>query len=210
MILKPSFTPCRLSIHHSTTSQWPPYLGPTRRIALPSFSFWRCHLIPSDDNPISRDKADLETFGFALIIAKILSHYYSNNTEDKVLAAQYGISRQTIYNWTKGKRRPSIIVPATTRPAPNWRDVRILKMQLEREKRIRKILQCANAALNSSINARLNAMEGLYKEDPVKYNIHILCDAFGVTRRLFYGHIKYNKRDNAWFKTGHSHSSGGR
>ena len=132
---------------------------------------------------------------------KILSHYYSNNTEVKVLAAQYGISRQTIYNWTKGKRRPSIIVPATTRPAPNWRDVRILKMQLEREKRIRKILQCANAALNSSINARLNAMEGLYKEDPVKYNIHILCDAFGVTRRLFYGHIKYNKRDNAWFKT---------
>ena len=132
---------------------------------------------------------------------KILSHYYSNNTEVKVLAAQYGISRQTIYNWTKGKRRPSIIVPATTRPAPNWRDVRILKMQLEREKRIRKILQCANAALNSSINARLNAMEGLYKEDPVKYNIHIPCDAFGVTRRLFYGHIKYNKRDNAWFKT---------
>ena len=44
-------------------------------------------------------------------------------------------------------------------------------------------------------------MEELYKEDPVKYNIHILCDAFGVTRRLFYGHIKYNKRDNAWFKT---------
>ena len=28
-------------------------------------------MIPSDDNPISRDKADLETFGFALIIAKI-------------------------------------------------------------------------------------------------------------------------------------------
>ena len=132
---------------------------------------------------------------------KILSHYYSNNTEVKVLAAQYGISRQTIYNWTKGKRRPSIIVPATTRPAPNWRDVHILKMQLEREKRIRKILQCANVALNSSINTRLNAMEELYKEDPVKYNIHILCDAFGVTRRLFYGHIKYNKRDNAWFKT---------
>ncbi|MBR4653186.1 MAG: IS3 family transposase [Kiritimatiellae bacterium] len=76
-----------------------------------------------------------------------------------------------------------------------------MKMQLEREKRIRKILQCANAALNSSINARLYATEGLYKEDPVKYNIHILCDAFGVTRRLFYGHIKYNKRDNAWFKT---------
>ena len=59
---------------------------------------------------------------------EILSCYYSNNIEVKALAAQYGISRQTIYNWTKGKRRPSIIVPATTRPAPNWRDVRILKM----------------------------------------------------------------------------------
>jgi transposase-like protein len=35
---------------------------------------------------------------------KILSHYYSNNTEVKVLAAQYGISRQTIYNWTPAEK----------------------------------------------------------------------------------------------------------
>ena len=34
---------------------------------------------------------------------KILSHYYSNTTEVKVLAAQYGISKQTIYNWTSRK-----------------------------------------------------------------------------------------------------------
>ena len=133
--------------------------------------------------------------------AEILSRYYSNNTEVKALAAQYGISRQTIYNWTKGKRRPSIIVPATARPAPNWSDVRILKMQLEREKRIREILQCADVTMNSSIKAKLKAMEELYKEDPVKYNIHILCDAVGVTRRFFYGHGRYNKRDTAWFKT---------
>lgn len=132
---------------------------------------------------------------------KILSCYYSNNMEVKELAAQYGISRQTIYNWTKGKRRPSIIVPATARPAPNWSDVHILKMQLEREKRIREILQCADITMNSSIKAKLKAMEELYKEDPVKYNIHILCDAFGVSRRLFYGHVRYNKRDSAWFKT---------
>ena len=132
---------------------------------------------------------------------EILSRYYSNNTEVKALAAQYGISRQTIYNWTKGKRRPSIIVPTTTRPAPNWRDVRILKMQLEREKRIREILQLANVTQNSNTKAKLNAMEEFYSEDPVKYNIHILCDAFGVSRRVFYGHVKYNKRDAAWFKT---------
>ena len=132
---------------------------------------------------------------------EIQSRYYSNNTEVKALAAQYGISRQTIYNWTKGKRRPSIIVPTTTRPAPNWRDVRILKMQLEREKRIREILQLANVTQNSNTKAKLNAMEEFYSEDPVKYNIHILCDAFGVSRRIFYGHVKYNKRDAAWFKT---------
>ena len=46
-------------------------------------------------------------------------------------------------------------------------------MQLEREKRIRETLQCANAVLDSSIKSKLKAMEELYKEDPVKYNIHI-------------------------------------
>ena len=41
-----------------------------------------------------------------------LSRYYSNNTKVKALAAQYGISRQTIYNTKRPHEAIRMMTPA--------------------------------------------------------------------------------------------------
>ena len=49
--------------------------------------------------------------------AEVLKQYYDTDVEVKAIAAKHGISRQTIYNWTKGKRRKAM--PTSIRIIPS-------------------------------------------------------------------------------------------
>lgn len=49
--------------------------------------------------------------------------------------------------------------------------------------------------MSAPLRQRLCAAEQFYG----KYSIHMICDAFNISRGTFYNHILRNKKDNTWY-----------
>ncbi len=70
-----------------------------------------------------------------------------------------------------------------------------LENKVKRLEGIIEILKTFNCKVDAPLREKLYALEELYG----KYSIHMLCEAFEVSRGIFYNHILRNKRDNTYY-----------
>ena len=131
------------------------------------------------------------------IKAEILKQYYDTDVEVKALAAKHGISRQTIYNWTKGMRRKS--KPISIRITQSNKALWAARNHSAFEARVNSILRNANVSPNACLRDKLEEMARLHAEDKTAYPIKSLCAAMQVSRGAFYGYTRYGKHGHAWF-----------
>lgn len=129
--------------------------------------------------------------------AEVLKQYYDTDVEVKALAAKYGISRQTIYNWTKGMRRKS--TPTSIRIIPSNKALWAARNHNAFEERVNNILRKANVSSNVKLRDKLEEMARLHAEDKTAYPVKSLCAAMQVSRGAFYGYTRYGKHGHAWF-----------
>ncbi|MBQ8113195.1 MAG: IS3 family transposase [Kiritimatiellae bacterium] len=131
------------------------------------------------------------------IKAEILKQYYDTDVEVKALAAKHGISRQTIYNWTKGMRRKS--KPISIRITQSNKALWAARNHSAFEARVNSILRNANVSPNACLRDKLEEMARLHAEDKTAYPVKSLCAAMQVSRGAFYGYTRYGKHGHAWF-----------
>ena len=129
--------------------------------------------------------------------AGVLKQYYDTDVEVKALAAKHGISRQTIYNWTKGMRRKSS--PTSIRIIPSNKALWAARNHNAFEERVNNILRKANVSPNAKLRDKLEEMARLHAEDKTAYPVKSLCAAMQVSRGAFYGYTRYGKHGHAWF-----------
>jgi len=129
--------------------------------------------------------------------AEILMQYYDTDIDVKALANEHGISRQTIYNWTKGMRRKPkpISIHITQSNKALW----AARNHSAFEERVNNILRNANVSPSACLRDKLEEMARLHAEDKTAYPINSLCAAMKVSRGAFYGYTRYGKHGHAWF-----------
>lgn len=117
---------------------------------------------------------------------------YQAGEPTQTLCQEYGISRSTLYRWTKTH------CAANTSPDCSFslKDYSTLQRRVEKLENMVTILKSVDCTASAPLKDKLNALEPLYGQ----YDVHTLCQALDVDRGTFYNHIKRNKRDNAWFE----------
>ena len=131
------------------------------------------------------------------IKAEILKQYYDTDVEVKALATKHGISRQTIYNWTKEVRRKS--KPISIHIIQSNKALWAARNHSAFEARVNNILRKANVSPNAKLRDKLEEMARLHAEDKTAYPIKSLCAAMQVSRGAFYGYTRYGKHGRTWF-----------
>ena len=116
---------------------------------------------------------------------------YLNGASIRELSTESGIPRSTLYTWLKKHREQH----PENEHAANKRYVRELENKVQRLEGMIEIIRLSGCSLQAPLKEKLDAMERLYGQ----YNVHMLCDAMGVSRGTFYNHMKRNKRNAAWY-----------
>ena len=107
---------------------------------------------------------------------------YSDGTAAEQLAAEYGVSRSTIYNWVNRYQTKE------NHPIKNHKDYLILNAKYERARKINEILYKANCAPDSPTEIRVATIQELLNE----YSLSILCEALKVSKSSYYTIIDEN------------------
>lgn len=103
-----------------------------------------------------------------------------------------GIPKSTFFGWLRAYRAEQ---KADNRRTINIRNFHLLEKKVTRLESIVEILKSATCTPKASLRQRLYAAEQLYG----KYNVHVICDAFDISRGTFYNHVLRNKKDNTWY-----------
>ena len=121
---------------------------------------------------------------------KLVGRYQAGESVDKI-CHESGISRSTMYYWTKLHRVQTtgsgVIVTS--------RELYSAKRQIKKYEDIIRVLKTVDCTVSSPLRSKLKALELLYGE----YSVHVLCEALDVPRGTFYNHILRSKGDNSWF-----------
>lgn len=108
------------------------------------------------------------------------------------ILADTGIPKSTFYNWVRTYQEK----PKDSRQKiVNVRNFHLLENKVARLEGIIEILKSADCTVTAPLRQRLCAGEQFYG----KYSIHMICDAFNISRGTFYNHILRNKKDNTWY-----------
>lgn len=129
--------------------------------------------------------------------AKALQRFFKGIEEVAAIALSVGVSRQTIYNWADGKPRES--KPASIHIKTSNKELWKAKNRCAFQDRVNNILQVAGVTPLDGLDKKLTAMIDLYNEDPIACPARSLCYALKVSRGAFYGRLRFNKNENAWF-----------
>lgn len=108
------------------------------------------------------------------------------------LCAKYGLSRSTLYRWSK----IYCIANPTQERTFTIRDYDMLQRQVEKQANIIAVLKSVHCTVFDSLKEKLFELEQLYGH----YDVHTLCEALEVSRGTFYNHVLRNKGDSAWFE----------
>lgn len=120
----------------------------------------------------------------------IIEHY-NRGASVTQLCLEYSIPRSTVYSWGRKSRSTA----SHQEKQVNMQYVRRLENKVQRLEGLIEIIRLSGCSMQAPLREKLDAMERLYGQ----YNVHMLCDAMGVSRGTFYNHIKRNKRDAAWY-----------
>jgi len=120
----------------------------------------------------------------------LIERYLSGESALSILEGN-SIPRSTLYSWIKFYRDKQLIVK---QKAVNLTNFRLLENKVKRLEGIIEILQTASCSPTAPLGEKLIAIENLYGQ----YNVHMLCEAFDVSRGTFYNHILRNKRGNSY------------
>ena len=107
----------------------------------------------------------------------ILSAYATRDIPVSRLLKQYGIPKSTFYNWLQETKSPST---DTFNPTNFHR----MKQHNEHLENMVSALKEAHCTPSDPLKIKLSEIDRLYG----KYSIHVLCDAFNVSRGTFYNH----------------------
>ena len=106
--------------------------------------------------------------------------------------ADTGIPKSTFYNWVRTYQEKQ---KDSRQKIVNVRNFHLLENKIARLEGIIEILKSADCTVTAPLRQRLCAAEQFYG----KYSIHMICDAFNISRGTFYNHILRNKKDNTWY-----------
>lgn len=96
-----------------------------------------------------------------------------------------GIPKSTFYSWLRIYQEEQ---NAANRRTVDIRNFHLLENKVARLEDIVKILKSATCTPKSPLKQRLYAAEQLYR----KYNVHVICNAFDISRGTFYNHVLRN------------------
>lgn len=122
---------------------------------------------------------------------QVIERYISGEPTAKILV-DTGIPKSTFYSWVRAYQEKQ---KGTKQKVVNIRNYHLLENKVARLEGIIEILKFASCTANAPLKQRLYAAEQFYG----KYNIHMICDAFDISRGTFYNHILRNKKDNTWY-----------
>ncbi|MFR5858324.1 MAG: IS3 family transposase [Clostridia bacterium] len=122
----------------------------------------------------------------------ILDRYLSDREPAAVIIADTGIPKSTFYNWLHPYQEEHT---ASNRKAINIHNFHLLENKVARLEGIIEILKSASCTAQAPLREKLYAAEKFYG----KYNVHMICEAFNISRETFYNHILRNKKDNTWY-----------
>ena len=115
----------------------------------------------------------------------ILKEYLNGKTL-KELHDNYGVSRNTVYSWSKTYQTYFI-----SNLKINLRDYHDLKVKHDRAEKIIEILNKSNCSPNSTLKDKYKAIKELKSE----YSETLLCRAFNISKGSYYNHIFRSKND---------------
>lgn len=121
---------------------------------------------------------------------RVVARYRSGESVATIINKE-GISRSSLYLWVKQNAEKA-------QDKENTISVGRYKKLQQKVKRLEEIIQIykkVNCNYNSPLKEKLYALEELYGQ----HSVHILCEAFDVSRGTFYNHILRNKKHNTMF-----------
>lgn len=108
------------------------------------------------------------------------------------ILADTGIPESTFYSCVRAYHEEQ---ESGKRKTVSIRNFHLLENKVARLESIIEILKSSTCTAQSPLKQRLYAAEQLYG----KYNVHVICDAFDISRRTFNNHVLRNKRDSTWY-----------
>ena len=118
---------------------------------------------------------------------------YNNGETVISIAKDFHTSRSTIYYWIKKSQERTIHVANNTVSVADYKK---LQKKLRRQQLMIEILQVAHCSPKAPLSEKLRALAPLYG----KYPVHVMCEAFNISRGTYYNHIFRNKRENTKYK----------
>lgn len=113
---------------------------------------------------------------------------YRNGESVKSISENIGISRGTLYSWIKK-------FDSENQEKVSSMNSFTLTSKANRSEELVEILQKVNCTSNSPLKVKMNELEKLKDEYPIR----VLCDALKVDRGTFYNHILRNKKDDTYY-----------
>lgn len=123
---------------------------------------------------------------------KLLFRYASEQTDVQDLLQEAGIPKSTFNQWIREYDAQHNCQSENDYSPRNFRHLKSRNMHLED---IIAVLNDSYCSPRTPLRERLNEAERLQGS----YNIHLVCEALGLSRGTFYNHIKRNQREHAWF-----------
>ena len=121
----------------------------------------------------------------------IIDRFISGESSARILS-DTRIPKSTFYGWLRAYNEEQNIA---MRKTVNIRNFNLLENKVARLEDVIKILKSAPCTPKAPLKQRLYAAEQLYG----KYSVHMICDAFDISRGTFYNHVLRNKKDNTWY-----------
>ena len=124
-------------------------------------------------------------------VRRTIIEVYNRGISVTQLSLEYSIPRSTVYSWLRKSQSTAFHQEKQI----NMQYVRRLENKVQRLEGLIEIIRLSGCSMQAPLREKMDAMERLYGQ----YNVHMLCDAMGVSRGIFYNHIKRNKRDATWY-----------
>ncbi|MBQ2677801.1 MAG: IS3 family transposase [Firmicutes bacterium] len=123
---------------------------------------------------------------------KLLFRYASEQTDVRDMLQEAGIPKSTFNQWLREYDTKHNCQSENDYSPRNLRQLKARNLHLDD---IIAVLNDSYCSPRASLRERLKEAERLQGS----YNIHLVCEALGLSRSTFYNHIKRNHRDRAWF-----------
>ncbi|MDR0930326.1 MAG: IS3 family transposase [Clostridiales bacterium] len=115
---------------------------------------------------------------------------YASGVSVASVVKECKIPRSTVYGWISAEN-----LNGNDELAFTPKNFRMLKTKADKLEQIVAVLKSSDCTLNAPLHEKLKVIKKLYGQ----YSVHILCEAFSVSRGTFYNYLLRNKNENTTY-----------